>query len=378
MKADFFDEDLESFRELVAEYAKREVAPYYAQWTEDHNTPREPWLAAGEQGILGLAIPEQYGGIEITDYRYRIVIDQELLKVGAAATALGFHLNDDFVLPFLLDLGTEKQKQKWLPGMVSGEIIASHGFSEPEAGSNLSAIRTTASKDGNHYLVNGQKVFIGNGKNSDIVLALTRTPKGPTLFIVERDMEGFSSGNTYPKMALNASDTTPLVFKDVKVPQENMLGEEGKALEYAAQHYIRGRLAIATAANVISEQALELTKQYVQERKQFGQQVSDFQNTRFVLASMQAKFNAARSLLEDCILKHNELKLTSSEAAQVKLLCTETNSEVVDKCLQLFGGYGFIMEYPIAQLYTASRILPIFGGTNEIMKEIIAKDILDS
>ncbi|MFT4185773.1 MAG: acyl-CoA dehydrogenase family protein [Micrococcaceae bacterium] len=377
MKNKFFEEDHDAFREMVREYAAREVAPNYATWDKEHNTPREPWLAAGEQGLLGLAVPEEYDGIGMDDYRYRMIIDQELLAVGAPATALGFHLNDDLVLPFLLDLGTEEQKKKWLPGMVTGEIIASHGFSEPEAGSNLANVRTTAVKKDDDYILNGQKVFIGNGKNSDIVIVLAKTEKGPTIFIVERGMEGFTSGKPYPKMALMASDTTPMVFRDVKVPSENMLGEEGKALEYAAKHYVKARLGIATAANVVSETALAMTKTYVKDRKQFGQSISDFQNTRFVLAGLQAKFAGVRALLESAILKHNDGELTSAESAQIKLLATETNSEIVDKCLQLHGGYGFIMEYPIAQLYTASRLLPIFGGTNEIMKEIIAKDLLN-
>ncbi len=382
MKRTLFEEDHEMFREMAAEFNVRAIAPHYAQWDEDHMMSRELWSAAGEQGLLGLAVPEEFGGMGMSDYRFRAVLDEEFAKSNHLAVGLAFHLHDDMVLPHLLAYGSDDLKARWLPGMVSGDKVTSVAWTEPGAGSDLRGIRTKAVRDGDDWLISGQKTFIGNGISGDASLVLARTDGGTgrgnhdsfSLFMVQKG-EGYNTGKQLDKMGLKASDTTELFFDNVRVPHADLVGEEGKGLQYAAEQLPQGRLAIAVASSAVVRATYEATVRYTKDRNAFGERIIDFQNSRFELADILTEVEVTETYVDQAMLAFNAGELDAAGAARAKLWASERAKSVTDRCLQLHGGYGYIMEYPVAQAYLAARLLTIFGGTNEIMRDVVGRTI---
>lgn len=382
MKRQLFEEDHEMFREMATEFNARAIAPHYAQWDKDHMMSRELWTAAGEQGLLGLAVPEEFGGMGMDDYRFRAVLDEEFAKSNHLAVGLAFHLHDDMVLPHLLAYGSDDLKARWLPGMVSGEKVTSVAWTEPGAGSDLRGIRTKAVRDGDGWLVSGQKTFIGNGISGDASLVLARTDGGTgrgnhdsfSLFMVEKG-EGYNTGRQLDKMGLKASDTAELFFDNVRVPHADLVGEEGKGLKYAAEQLPQGRLAIAVASSAVVRATYEATVRYTKDRNAFGERIIDFQNSRFELADILTEVEVTEAYVDRAVLAFNAGELDAASAARAKLWASERAKSVTDRCLQLHGGYGYILEYPVAQAYLAARLLTIFGGTNEIMRDVVGRTI---
>lgn len=383
MERRLFDEDHELFRDLAREFNTREIAPGYALWDADHMMPRQLWKAAGEQGLLGLAVPEEFGGAGISDYRYRAVMDEEFARANHLAVALAFHLHDDMVLPHLLAYGSDELKERWLPEMVSGDKVTSVAWTEPGAGSDLRGIRTKAVRaDDGGWRLSGQKTFIGNGISGDAALVLTRTDGGTgrggrdsfSMFMVEKT-EGYVTGRQLDKMGLKASDTAELFFDNVHVPAGNLVGEVGRGLQYAAEQLPQARLAIAVASSAVARQIYEATVTYTKERNAFGERISDFQNSRFVLADVLTEVEVTEAYVDSAIRAFNEGTLDAVGAAKAKLWASERVKSITDRCLQLHGGYGYILEYPVAQAFLAARLLTIFGGTSEIMREVIGRDI---
>lgn len=382
MKRTLFEEDHEMFREMAAEFNTRAVAPHYAQWDKDHMMSRELWTAAGEQGLLGLAVPEEFGGMGMNDYRFRAVLDEEFAKSNHLAVGLAFHLHDDMVLPHLLAYGSDDLKGRWLPGMASGEKVTSIAWTEPGAGSDLRGIRTKAVRDGDDWLITGQKTFIGNGISGDASLVLARTDGSAgrgkqdsfSLFMVHKG-EGYTAGNQLDKMGLKASDTAELFFDNVRVPHADLVGEEGKGLQYAAGQLPQGRLAIAVASSAVVRAVYEATVSYTKDRNAFGERIIDFQNSRFELADILTEVEVTETYVDRAIQAFNAGELDAASAARAKLWASERAKSVTDRCLQLHGGYGYIMEYPVAQAFLAARLLTIFGGTNEIMRDVVGRTI---
>lgn len=388
MHTGFYDEIHEEFREVVREFVTREVTPHYKQWDAAHMMPRALWEAAAENGLLGLAVPEEHGGMGLADYRFRMIIDEELARADALGAALAFHLHDDWVLPALLQFATEEQQQSWLPRFMDGSFVSSVAFTEPGAGSDLRGVRTKATKnDDGSWTLNGQKTFIGNGISGDGALVLARTDGSDvkqrggatsfSLFLVTKEGNpGYTPGTQLEKMGLKASDTAELFFSDVQIPAANLVGEEGRGLEYVKAILPQGRLAVAAAAVVVAERVLDQTLDYVAQRNAFGERIADFQNTRFQLADLQTGLEAAQRYLAAQVEGFNAGQLDLVGASKAKLHASEFAKKCVDICLQLHGGYGYILEYPVAQAYLAVRLLTIFGGTSEILKETIAQELL--
>ena len=384
MQRRLFEEDHEMFREMATEFNTRAVAPHYAQWDKDHMMSRDLWSAAGEQGLLGLAVPEEFGGMGMDDYRFRAVLDEEFAKSNHLAVGLAFHLHDDMVLPHLLAYGSDELKGRWLPGMVSGETVTSIAWTEPGAGSDLRGIRTKAVRDGDDWLITGQKTFIGNGISGDASLVLARTDAGTgrgkqdsfSLFMVRKG-EGYTAGNQLDKMGLKASDTAELFFDGVRVPHADLVGEEGKGLQYAAEQLPQGRLAIAVASSAVVRAVYEATVRYTKDRNAFGERIIDFQNSRFELADILTEVEVTETYVDQAVLAFNAGELDAASAARAKLWASERAKSVTDRCLQLHGGYGYILEYPVAQAFLAARLLTIFGGTNEIMRDVVGRTIAD-
>lgn len=382
MKRQLFEEDHEMFREMAAEFNTRAVAPHYGQWDQDHIMPRDLWTAAGEQGLLGLAVPEEFGGMGMGDYRFRAVLDEEFAKSNHLAVGLAFHLHDDMVLPHLLAYGSEDLKGRWLPGMVTGETVTSVAWSEPGAGSDLRGVRTKAVRDGDDWLISGQKTFIGNGISGDASLVLARTDGSSgrggaesfSLFMVRKG-EGYNTGKQLDKMGLKASDTAELFFDNVRVPHADLVGEEGKGLQYCAEQLPQGRLAIAVASSAVARAVYEATVAYTRDRNAFGERIIDFQNSRFELADILTEVEVTEGYVDRAMLAFNAGELDAASAARAKLWASERVKSVTDRCLQLHGGYGYILEYPVAQAYLAARLLTIFGGTNEIMRDVVGRTI---
>ncbi|GAA1268487.1 acyl-CoA dehydrogenase family protein [Sphaerisporangium rubeum] len=377
MRRDLFEEEHLLFRDTVREFMAREVVPHHAQWEKDGIVPREVWKKAGELGMFGFSVPEEYGGSGITDFRYNTVIVEEIIRAGASG--LGFGLHNDIMAPYLVDLTDEEQKQRWLPGFTSGELITAIGMTEPGAGSDLQGVRTTALRDGDHYVVNGQKTFITNGINSDLVVVVAKTDpaagaRGTTLLVVERGMEGFTRGRNLEKIGMHAQDTAELFFENVRVPVANRLGaEEGQGFFQLMANLPQERLSIAVAAVAAAETVLEATIEYCRNRQAFGRTIGSFQNTRFVLAELSTEVEIARHYVDKCVLALNARELTVVDAAKAKWWTTEIQQKVIDRCLQLHGGYGYMTEYPVAKAWMDSRVQTIYGGTTEIMKEIIGR-----
>ncbi|MFI6293445.1 acyl-CoA dehydrogenase family protein [Nonomuraea sp. NPDC050790] len=377
MQRDLFDDEHLLFQETVREFMAREVLPHHDQWEKDGIVPREVWKKAGEVGMFGFAVPEEYGGAGITDFRYNAIITEEIIRTGASG--LGWGLHNDVVAPYLVELTDDEQKQRWLPGFVSGELITAIAMTEPGAGSDLQGIRTTAIRDGDHYVVNGQKTFITNGINSDLVVVVAKTDpdegaRGTTLLVVERGMDGFSRGRNLEKVGLKAQDTAELFFDNVRVPVANRLGpNEGEGFFQLMNNLPQERLSIAVVAVGAAEAVLEMTIEYCKTRQAFGRNLGKFQNTRFVLAELATEVEIARHYVDKCVLALNKKELSVVDAAKAKWWTTELQNKVIDRCLQLHGGYGYMMEYPVAKAWLDSRVQTIYGGTTEIMKEIIGR-----
>lgn len=380
MPQNFYDADHEAFRASVREFVNREVTPNLDRWEEERSTGRIVWKAAGAQGILGIRIPEEFGGGGAADYRFRCVVQEELARVGAAALASAFSINEDIVASYLTTFGTTEQKQAWLPGMAEGSTVASIALSEPAAGSDLRGMKTTAVRDGDAWVINGAKTFITSGFSSDVVLAAARTGEKEgrpqlSLILVPTDTPGFARGQKLRKLGLHAQDTAEIAFSDVRVPLSNLVGEEGRGFHHLTAQLPLERLSIAWRALVAAEAALEWTLQYTSERKAFGQRIIDFQNTRFTLAEMTTEVDITRSFLQQSILAYNDGTFDATLGAKAKWWTTELQKRVTDRCLQLFGGYGYMDEYPISRAYADARVQTIVGGTTEIMKEIIGRDL---
>lgn len=380
LRGGFYTTDHEDYRASVREFVRREVEPHHLEWEEQRLVPRSAWEAAGSSGVIGVAIPEEFGGGGEPDFRYPLIVTEELAAVGATSYCLGLRLQDDIVLPYLLDLCTDEQKQRWLPGMASGGLVGAIAMTEPGAGSDLRAIRTTAVRDGDSWVLNGQKTFITNGINSDLVIVFAKTDgedrsHGFSLLVVERDDPGFSRGRKLDKVGLAGQDTAELVFEDVRVGPQNVLGDVGQGLIYLMQRLPKERLSLAAHALAAAEAAVRWTQDYVFDRAAFGKRVGDFQATRFELAELETEVEVTRAYIQNAVLALNDRTLTTAEASKAKLSATEMQVRVTSRCLQLFGGYGFMNEYPIARAFRDSRAQTIYGGTSQIMKEIIGRDI---
>jgi alkylation response protein AidB-like acyl-CoA dehydrogenase len=372
-----FREEHEIWRATVRRFVETEIAPHHAEWEREGIVPRELWRKAGALGMLCCTVPEEYGGPGL-DYLFDVVVFEELWRVGASGP--GFLIHTDLVATYLLSFGTEEQKRHWLPRMVKGEAIGSLGMTEPHAGSDLKAVRTQAVRDGDEFVINGQKVFISNGQLCDLVVLATKTDngasaKGITLFLVESNRKGFNRGRNLEKLGMKAQDTSELFFEDVRVPASNMLGEEGRGFAIMMTKLSQERLAQAIRSATVTETVIEWTVDYTSERKAFGQTIADFQNTQFVLADLKARATMARVFTDRCIELFMQGKLEPVEAAMAKLTTSELHCEAVDKCLQLFGGWGYMWEYPICRAYADARVVKIAGGSVEVMKTIIARDM---
>ena len=378
MKKENLTEEQLIFQDAVRTFFEREVTPNNEQWEKDGQVSREVWLKAGENNFFGIDVPEKYGGMEIDDYRYNTILIEEGVRSGSSGFA--HSVQNDLVVPYLLSHCNEEQKKRWFPKICTGETIGALAMTEPSGGSDLAGIKTTAKDMGDHYLVNGSKTFITNGLLSDFVITAVKTDskknaKGISLLVLERGMEGFERGKKLEKIGQKAQDTAELFFKDVKVPKENLLGEEGKGFYYMMESLPKERLSIAAGSIAVIEFVLELTIQYCHERKAFGQKIGSFQNSKFKLAEMTTEAEIGRTFYDQCVFELNDKTLTPEKAAMAKWWLTELEVKVVDQCLQLHGGYGYILEYPIAQAYINSRVQTIYGGTTEIMKEIIGKSL---
>ena len=373
-----YTEDHEAFRDSVRSFIKAEVVPHIDRWDEAGIVEKAIWPKAGAVGMLCPTVPEEYGGLGL-DFGYNAIIDEEISYGG---TALGFSLQSDIVVNYIVSYGSEEQKRHWLPKLVSGEVVTAIAMTEPGVGSDLQGIRTTAKKDGNHYVINGSKTYITNGQNADLVLVCVKTDtevmpayKGVSIILVEADREGFKRGRNLDKIGQDAADTSELFFEDVRVPMTNCLGEEGKGFIYLMSELPQERLSIAIGAQASAQRAYDETVAFVRERKAFGKPVIDFQNTRFTLADLKSKLQVGWAHLDWAITRHLKKELTAEEGAAAKLWHTEFQWEVMDKCLQLHGGAGYMNEYPIAKMWRGARVTRIFGGTNEIMKELIGRKL---
>lgn len=376
MKRTLFTEEHLMFRDAFRRFVEKEIVPCHDQWEKDGIVPRELWLKAGQAGFLGMNVPEEFGGGGVVDFRYNSIITEELIRAGA--TGVGFGLHNDITIPYVLHYGSDAQKHRFLPKMVTGEMITAIAMTEPNTGSDLAGVRTTATRQNGHYVVNGQKTFITNGIQSDLVITVAKTDpqkthSGISLLLIERGMEGFERGRNLEKIGLKAQDTAELFFSNVHVPVENLLGEEGHGFYYLMQELPQERLSIAVGAMAACEAALEWTIQYCQERQAFGRPIGTFQNSRFKLAEMKTEIEIGRVFVDRCITELNEGNLSTETASMAKWWCTELQKRVVDQCVQLHGGYGYMLEYPIAKAYLDTRVQTIYGGTTEIMKEIIGR-----
>ena len=378
MRRDIFTEDHEAFRDMVRSFIAKEIEPYHDQWERDGVVSRDLWLAAGRAGLLGIDIDERYGGGGNPDYRYYVVFNEELARAGAHGPAFSVH--NDINGQYFQRLCTGEQRERWLPGYCSGEIITAIAMSEPGTGSDLQGIRTTAEDRGDHYLLNGQKTFISNGQLCDLVIVVAQTDpdaghRGFSLIVAERGMEGFERGRNLEKVGMHAQDTSELFFTDVRVPKANLLGEEGMGFVHLMQNLPRERVAIGAAALAAAEAVFEQTLEYCKQREAFGRPIGKFQHNRFVLAEMATELTVARAFTDRAITEHNAHQLSTEEASMLKWWNTELCNRVVDRCVQLHGGYGYMLEYPVARAYVNARAQTIFGGTTEIMKEIIGRGL---
>ncbi|MFF2486532.1 acyl-CoA dehydrogenase family protein [Microbacterium sp. NPDC058062] len=379
MKRDIYDEDHEQFREVVRAFVEQHARPNADRWSAEGKVDRWLFTKAAEAGILGFAIPEEYGGGGADDFRFHAIMGEELAHNPVSDGMAGIALSNDIVIPYFTDLTNDEQKQRWLPGIAAGELIVAVAMTEPGTGSDLAGMRTSAVRDGDDYIVNGTKIFISNGQNADLVVTAVRTSDDPhrglSLLVIETDTPGFSRGRNLEKVGLHAQDTSELVFEDVRVPAANLLGAEGAGFIGLMRNLPQERLSIAAAAVAASEGVLERTLTYVTDRKAFGKPIGSFQNTRFELADMVTATDVSRAYIDRCIRLHSDGQLSAEDAAAAKFWTTEQLVQVVNRCLQLHGGYGYMREYRIARDYEDARITTIYGGTTEIMKEIVGRGL---
>ena len=372
--------ELELFRDNVKRFLDKEIAPHYAQWEKDSWMPREIWNKLGENGLLAVDQDEQYGGAGVP-YQYCVVVLEETARAGMGSLCTGLSVHSDIVAPYVAHLGNHAQKDFWLPKLVSGEAIGAIGMTEPGAGSDLANIRTTAIRDGDHYIINGSKTFISNGQHAGLLILAAKTDptagaKGVSLFLVDTALPGFARGKNLEKIGLHSQDTSELFFDNLRVPADALLGEEGKGFAYMMQELPRERLNIAVQGVYAAEGVLESTIRYVTERKAFGAPLSQLQNTRFTLAQCKTEIECNRAFLNHGIALYMEGKLDVPTAAMIKLSTTDLQGRVADACLQMHGGYGYMVEYPVARAFVDARIQRIYGGANEIMKEVIARSLV--
>ncbi|MEU4117273.1 acyl-CoA dehydrogenase family protein [Kitasatospora sp. NPDC028055] len=379
MQREIFTEQHEDFRATVKAFLAKEVLPHYDRWEKAGIVDRSVWLAAGRQGLLGIAVPEEFGGGGAPDFRYAAVLAEEFARAGASGLAIGLH--NDIIGPYLTSLATEEQKRRWLPGFCSGELITAIAMTEPGTGSDLQGIRTQAVDRGDHFVLNGAKTFISNGILADLVVVVARTtPEGGahglSLLVVERGTPGFERGRNLDKIGQKAQDTAELFFEDVRVPKENLLGELNGGFVHLMQNLAQERLTIAAAAIAGAEYLVEITTDYVKQREAFGRPLAKLQHVRFEIAELATECAITRTFVDRCITEHNRYALTPADASMAKWWATELQKRTADRCLQLHGGYGYMSEFPVARAFTDGRIQTIYGGTTEIMKEIVGRSIL--
>lgn len=374
-----YEDDHLSFGELAGDFAAKEIAPHIEAWEDDGIAPREIFAAAGAIGLLGFAAPEEFGGLGIKDFRYNQILIERCMAAHAGNVGLSFAVHNDICLPYLAEIGNSEQRQRWLPGFVRGELIAAIGMTEPGAGSDVAAIRTTGVDAGDHFVVNGAKTFITNGQNADLLITAVRTSpdrhKGLTLMVIERGMPGFERGRNLDKLGLHCQDTSELSFTDVVVPKANVLGQVGHGFEYLMRNLAQERMQIAVGSLARARAGLQWTVDYVRERVAFGKPIGALQNTRFALADVATEVTVAESFVDRCVIALNAGLLTPADAAMAKLWATEMEFRVLDSCQQLFGGYGYMREYPIARAAIDARVTRVYGGTSEIMREIIGRGL---
>ncbi len=380
MERQLMTEDHELFREAYRTFVERELVPNIDRWDTEGIVDREVWLTAGENGFLAFDVPEAFGGTGVEDFRYNVVIVEELCRANVFAAGLGFTLHNDVTLPYFIKYGTDEQKQRWLPGIVSGELITAVAMTEPGIGSDLASMATTAIRDGDHYVVNGSKTFITNGIHADLVIVAAKTDpsqrhSGMSLLVVERGMDGFERGRNLDKVGLHAQDTAELFFNDVAVPAANLLGEEGRGFYHLVDNLPQERISIAAAGIAHAEATFNQTIEYTKERTAFGKPIGAFQNTRFRLAEMATEIEIGRTFLDRTVEALNDGSLTAEDAAMAKWWCTELQKRTIDTCVQLHGGYGYMNEYPVARAFVDARVTTIYGGTTEIMKEVIGRSL---
>jgi alkylation response protein AidB-like acyl-CoA dehydrogenase len=382
MRRELFEPEHDMFRDSFRRFLDKEIVPRVEEFERDGIMDRAVFARAGASGFLAMEAPEAHGGGGVKDFRYNTVISEEIAETCIGGSGLGLTLHNDICLPYFLHLANEEQQQRWLPGICSGELITAVAMTEPGIGSDLASMSTTATRDGDVYVVNGSKTFITNGINADLVITAVKTDptqrhKGMSLMVLERGMEGFERGRNLDKIGLHSQDTAELFFTDVRVPVENLLGAEGEGFRYLVTNLPQERLSIAVAGVSAARAAYRWTLEYVKERQAFGQAVANFQNTRFKLAEMATEIAVTEAFVDKAILAHNAGQLTAEEAAMAKYWCTELQGRITDTGVQLHGGYGFMTEYPIARAYADARVTRIYGGTTEIMKEIVGKSILN-
>ncbi len=380
MRRSLFAEEHELFRSSFRRFLDKHVVPHLDAWSANGIMDHGVFEEAGRAGFLGFAVPTEYGGGGVRDFRYNLILNEEIEDAVVAGPGLGLTLHTDICLPYLLDLTDDEQKARWLPGVGAGELVTAIAMTEPGAGSDLASIATTARRDGDTYVVNGSKTFITNGINADLVILAVKTDpterhRGISLLVVERGMEGFERGRNLEKIGMHAQDTAELFFHDVRVPVANRLGEEGEGYRYLVKNLAQERLSIAVSGLAAARAALDMTVGYCNERKAFGRPVGSFQNTRFRLAELATEVEVGQAFIDQCTLALNDGELSSEEAAMAKFWCTELQGRAVDLGVQLHGGYGYMAEFPISRAYVDARITRIYGGTNEIMLEIIGRTL---
>jgi len=380
MRRQLFDADHEAFRESVRAFLAKEMVPHLEEWEAQGIVPRELFATAGAAGFLGMATPEDFGGGGVSDFRFNAVLGEEIMHAGVAGAGLGLTLHNDICLPYFLDLATDEQRSRWLPGIASGELITAIAMSEPGMGSDLAGMATTAVRRADHYRVNGSKTFVSSGMNADLVITAVKTDprerhQGMSLLVVERGMDGFERGRNLAKLGQHAQDTAELFFHDVEVSVANLLGTQGRGFAHLVDRLPQERLSMAVAAVAAARSALDMTLSYVKERTAFGAPIGSFQNTRFQLAEMVTEIDIAQTFTDRCIEALNDGELTSADAAKAKWWCTELQGRVVDACLQLHGGYGYMLEHPISRAFADARVTRIYGGTTEIMKEVVGRSL---
>lgn len=380
MKRTIFGEEHRAYRETVRAFLAKEVVPHHQRWEREGIVPRELFAKAARQGLLAMAVPERYGGAGVEDFRFNQIVVEEVAYAGVAGSGLGLTLHNDISLPYFLAYCDEAQRERWLGGIADGSLITAIAMTEPGIGSDLASMSASARRDGDHYVVNGAKTFITNGINADLVIVALKTDpserhRGISLMVMERGMEGFERGRNLEKLGMHAQDTAELFFEDVHVPVRNLLGEEGRGFRYLVSNLAQERLSIAIAGVAAAQAALDWTLAYVKERTAFNQPIGSFQSARFALAEIKTEVELATHYTDQAVLALNRGELSAEDAAMAKWWCTELQGRVVDRCVQLHGGYGYMLEYPIARAYADARVTRIYGGANEIMKEIVGRSL---